>query len=307
MTPPLLLISLFALLMMAGVGAALVVETKRQQRFAARLRSIRQSIAGVPEAPEVTGPLLLRLVSRLGAAVAKSGLLSPRTLGELEHTLRLAGFRPGQGLGLFVGSKMLLLPLLPALMIALHPPVSSFMHNVLVFGSAIVGLLAPDQLVRWLRKRHLRAVDQGLPDALDLMVICSDAGLSLEPALSRVATEIRPAHPAVAEELALTANELRITADIRIAFGNAGERTGLVGIKRLATTLAQSLQYGTPLAHALRTLSAEMRQEMLTRFEARAARLPVLLTVPMIMFILPCVFLIVGGPAILQVMHLVKH
>ncbi len=307
MTPPLLLIGLFALLMMAGVGAALVVETKRQQRFAARLRSIRQSIAGVPEAPEVTGPLLLRLVSRLGAAVAKSGLLSPRTLGELEHTLRLAGFRPGQGLGLFVGSKMLLLPLLPALMIALHPPVSSFMHNVLVFGSAIVGLLAPDQLVRWLRKRHLRAVDQGLPDALDLMVICSDAGLSLEPALSRVATEIRPAHPAVAEELALTANELRITADIRIAFGNAGERTGLVGIKRLATTLAQSLQYGTPLAHALRTLSAEMRQEMLTRFEARAARLPVLLTVPMIMFILPCVFLIVGGPAILQVMHLVKH
>ena len=307
MTPPLLLIGLFALLMMAGVGAALVVETKRQQRFAARLRSIRQSIAGVPEAPEVTGPLLLRLVSRLGAAVAKSGLLSPRTLGELEHTLRLAGFRPGQGLGLFVGSKMLLLPLLPALMIALHPPASSFMHNVLVFGSATVGLLAPDQLVRWLRKRHLRAVDQGLPDALDLMVICSDAGLSLEPALSRVATEIRPAHPAVAEELALTANELRITADIRIAFGNAGERTGLVGIKRLATTLAQSLQYGTPLAHALRTLSAEMRQEMLTRFEARAARLPVLLTVPMIMFILPCVFLIVGGPAILQVMHLVKH
>lgn len=307
MTPPLLLVGMFALLMLAGVGAALVVETRRQQRFAARLRSIRHGSAAVPELPEVAGPLLLRLVSRLGAAVAKSGLLSPSTLAELEHTLRLAGFRPGQGIGLFVGSKMLLLPLLPALMIALHPPVSPFMHNVLVFGSAIAGLLAPDQLIRWLRKRHLRAVDQGLPDALDLMVICSDAGLSLEPALSRVATEIRPAHPAVAEELALTANELRITADIRIAFGNAGERTGLVGIKRLATTLAQSLQYGTPLAHALRTLSAEMRQEMLTRFEARAARLPVLLTVPMIMFILPCVFLIVGGPAILQVMHLVKH
>ncbi len=307
MTLPLLLIGLFALLMVIGVAVVLVFEARRQQRFAERVRRIRQSGTVVPEQPEVAGPLLLRLVSRLGAAVARSGLLSPRTLAELEHTLRLAGFRPGQGLGLFVGSKMLLLPLLPSVILLLHPPVSPFMHSVLVFGSAIAGLLAPDQLVRWLRKRHLRAVDQGLPDALDLMVICSDAGLSLEPALSRVASEIKPAHPAVAEELALTANELRITADIRIAFGNAGERTGLVGIKRLATTLAQSLQYGTPLAHALRTLSAEMRQEMLTRFEARAARLPVLLTVPMIMFILPCVFLIVGGPAILQVMHLVKH
>jgi tight adherence protein C len=78
-------------------------------------------------------------------------------------------------------------------------------------------------------------------------------------------------------------------------------------VKRLATTLVQTIQYGTPLSQALRTLAAEMRQDMLTRFEARAARLPVLLTVPMIVFILPCVFLVVGGPAMLQVMKVMHN
>ncbi len=86
-----------------------------------------------------------------------------------------------------------------------------------------------------------------------------------------------------------------------------GTRTGLESLKRLGATLVQTLQYGTPLSQALRTLSAEMRTEMLTRFEERAARLPVLLTVPMIVFILPTVFAVVGGPAVLKVMASLRH
>ncbi|MBV9734914.1 MAG: type II secretion system F family protein [Acidisphaera sp.] len=139
------------------------------------------------------------------------------------------------------------------------------------------------------------------------MVICSEAGLGLEPAISRVAQEIRTAHRAVAEELAMTANELRVIADSRTALINAGTRTGIENIKRLAATLVQTMQYGTPLSQALRTLSAEMRQETLTRFEEKAARLPVLLTLPMIIFILPCVFMVVGGPAMLQVLKVMRH
>ena len=103
------------------------------------------------------------------------------------------------------------------------------------------------------------------------------------------------------------AREMRVNADRRVALLNMSARTGLVCLRRLGVTLVQTLEYGTPLSQALRTLSAEMRQEALTRFETRAGRLPVLMTVPMIVFILPCVFLIVGGPAIVRVMQLMLH
>jgi tight adherence protein C len=170
-----------------------------------------------------------------------------------------------------------------------------------VAAAAIIGMLLPDYVVRRRRKRYLNGVQAGLADALDMMVICSEAGLGMESALSRVATEIGQAHPAVADELLQTVSELRVAADRRTAMLNMGLRTGLAGLKRLGATLIQTQQYGTPLSQALRTLSAELRQEMLVRFEERAARLPVLLTVPMIVFILPTVFIVVGGPAMLSV------
>jgi tight adherence protein C len=169
--------------------------------------------------------------------------------------------------------------------------------------AGLVGLLLPDYAVRTLHKRHLAAVERGLPDALDMLVICTEAGLGLEPAIDRVGREIGYAHPDVAEELVNVAREMRVNADRRAALMNMSKRTGLASLRRLGITLVQTLQFGTPLSHALRTLSAEMRQEALTRFEARAGRLPTLLTVPMIVFILPCVFLIVAGPAVVHVMQ----
>jgi tight adherence protein C len=172
---------------------------------------------------------------------------------------------------------------------------------------AIVGLLLPDFIVRRRRAVYLKAAGRGLPDALDMLVICSEAGLGLEIGLERVATEIEPAHPEIAAELKLTCSELRILAERRIALTNMGARTGLEAMKRLGATLIQTMQYGTPLSQALRTLATEMRYEMLMRFEAQAARLPVLLTVPMILFILPCIFIVVGGPAALTVGRTFMH
>ena len=171
----------------------------------------------------------------------------------------------------------------------------------LVGGAAVVGLLGPDFMVRRKRKTYLRALDQGLPDAMDMLVICSEAGLGLEAAFERVGTEIVQAHPVVSHEMLTTVQEMQINADRRAALLGLGQRTGLENLRRLGGTLVQTMQYGTPLSQALRSLSAEMRQELLIRFEERAARLPVLLTLPMILFILPCVFLVVGGPALVQV------
>jgi tight adherence protein C len=209
-------------------------------------------------------------------------------------------------LELFVGGKIILLIGLPVLtLLAIRgTSVSPLLVLVMPVAAGVVGMLLPDYVVRYRRKRYIQRVEQGLPDALDLLVICSQAGLGLTAAIIRVAEEMQQGNADVGLELALTANELQIMTDSRAALVNLGSRTGVEGLVRLAKTLSQSVQFGTPLSHSMRVLSAEMRQETLTRFEARAARLGALLTLPMIIFILPCVFLVVGGPAIVQVLSL---
>jgi tight adherence protein C len=285
-------------------AAALLRALGRQERVAARLR-FAQGRAGIARRPP-EGGALLRAVTGLGAALARSGLLSQRTVAGLQQTLRAAGFRDEGALGLFVGGKVLLLVLLPlAAWVALDTlAVEGPTYNAAIAAAAVAGLLAPDLVAGRLRKRYLKTVERGMPDALDLMVICAEAGLALEASVTRVGTEMGFANAAVANELSTTANELRIMTDRRAALLGLGERTGVESLRRLAVTLVQTLQYGTPLAQALRTLAAEMRQQQLIEFEARAARLPSLLTVPMIMFILPTVFLVVAGPAILQAVRL---
>lgn len=290
-----LLIAAIAMLMLK-----LVIQEEKLARRIARAGGL--SVAAETEADRQ--PVHIRIIVGLGFAVARSGLLSPKTLADLRHTLRMAGIRDQGALGLFVGAKLLMFIGLPAIAFAsLHlVHLSEILQIGLIGGAAIVGLLGPDIIIQQRRKRFVKRVEAGLADALDLMVICADAGLSLEPGLARVANEIRETHPAVAQELTITSNEMRIGNQVRDALTALGTRTGLDSLKRLGSTLIQTIQYGTPLTQALRTLSAELRQEQLTRFEERAARLPVLLTLPMIIFILPCVFLVVGGPAILKVM-----
>lgn len=292
----------------ASLGSLLLLRTVRQQeRVATRLLALRLSGTAPPARNSYHG--LLQLVAVAGAGVARSGLLSTGTVTQMEQTLISAGLRGSNGLGLFVGFKLMLLVALPlAAWFGVNQlGLSPMPRNAVLAMAAGIGLLAPDYFVRNRRSAYLRKVQAGLADALDMMVICSEAGLGLEPAISRVAAEIGHAHPAVAEEMLQTANELRMAADRRDALINMGTRTGLESLERLGATLVQTLQYGTPLAQALRTLSTELRGEMLVRFEERAARLPVLLTLPMIIFILPTIFIVVGGPAMLGVMASMKQ
>ena len=285
---------------------ALATHEQRQRRIA----EVRQrAVDRKPETQADEGPLPIRLVAGIGTLLSRSGMLPASTLAELERTLTSAGMRQRNGLALFIGVKILLCLLLPVVAyLALHGVTLSPLTRRMCIGvSAIVGLLLPDFVIRRKRTVYLGAVNRGLPDALDMLVICTEAGLGLENGLERVANEIEPAHPAIAAELKLTSGELRILSDRRIALTNMGTRTGLETLKRLGGTLIQTMQYGTPLSQALRTLSAEMRYEMLMRFEAQAARLPVLLTVPMILFILPCIFIVVGGPAGLTVARTFIH
>jgi tight adherence protein C len=297
-----------ASLFMMGGALLMLRAVSHQKRIDQRIASVRAGrVRG--RRPAIKARRLLRFVSGVGAGILRSGMLSSQAIDELTHKLAIAGIRTSNAIGIFIGFKILLLISLPSLtFITLHGLISlTFLRNAIVVGATIMGLLLPDMCLGFLRKRYQAALDRGLPDALDMMVMCAESGLSLEPTIARVGTEIEPAHPQIARELLLTSQELQMSSDSHVVLNNFGERTDLTSVRRVCSTLSQTLQYGTPLSDALRVLSAEMRQEMLTRFEERAARLPVLLTVPMILFILPSLFLVVGGPAIMQVLNLMRH
>jgi tight adherence protein C len=290
---------------MMGLSLWLYRDLRRAERVSLRLRMVGQAANPTASGTAVELPASLRIITSVGEAIARSGALSTRTLEELRLTLNTAGFRGAHGLGLFVGTKLFLTTGLPLTALVLPWLLRiELPHQTIVLAVlAVVGLLAPDRFVQRRRSRYLRALDSGMPDALDMMVICGQAGLGMEASIERVGAEIRHAHPSVGEELTRTAHEMQVNADTRMALINLGKRTGLESARRLATMLIQTMQYGTPLAQALRTLSAEQRQEMLVKFETKAGRLPVLLTLPMIIFILPCVFLVVAGPAMVDVYH----
>jgi tight adherence protein C len=291
-----------------ALALALYRDLRQAERLSMRLRMARQGANPAEFEANNKLPALLWIVSSVGRAVVRGGLLPGGTLEELRQTLLIAGFRGAHGLAMFVGTKVLLVLGLPlAVLVASLLPHLDVPHpSVLAAIAAGIGLLAPDRILQRLRKRHLRALETGMPDALDMMVICGQAGLGLEASIERVGAEIADAHPAVAKELTRTAHEMQVNADIRAALLNLGRRTGLESARRLAGVLIQSIQYGTPLTQALRTLSAEQREEMLAKFEAKAGRLPVLLTLPMIIFILPCVFLVVTGPAMVDVYRMMS-
>lgn len=166
--------------------------------------------------------------------------------------------------------------------------------------AVIAGAYAPELYVKNTRQKRQQALQKGLPDALDLLVICAEAGLALDAALERVARETGPACPELAEEFAVTAVELGFLPNRRQALENLDQRTDLPSVRGVVNTLLQTEKYGTPLSQALRVLSAEFRNERLLKAEEKAARLPALLTMPLILFILPPLFVVLLGPAALR-------
>ncbi|WP_340119732.1 type II secretion system F family protein [Pelagibius sp. 7325] len=167
-------------------------------------------------------------------------------------------------------------------------------------GATLGGAYLPDILVYNAATKRREAIRKCLPDALDLMVICAEAGLSLDATLLRVADEMQKTAPELSDEFSLTGLELGFLPDRRTAMQNLAKRTDLTVLRGMVGTLLQAERYGTPLAQSLRVLSAESREERAMKAEEKAARLPALLTVPMIVFILPPLFIVLIGPAILR-------
>lgn len=170
-------------------------------------------------------------------------------------------------------------------------------RGAIACGALWLSYKAPDLWVDNKVGSRTKAIKKGVPDALDLLVICAEAGLTVDTAFQRVARELGKAYPELGDEFMLTSIELSFLAERRQAFENLAKRVKLEALKGVVTTMIQTEKYGTPLASALRVLSAEFRHNRMMAAEEKAARLPALMSVPLILFILPTLFIVVIGPA----------
>jgi tight adherence protein C len=171
----------------------------------------------------------------------------------------------------------------------------------LAVGAGYLGYFAPNMFVENLVQRRQTSIKHSFPDALDMLLICVQSGMSVEAAFGKVSGEVGGQSLELAEELSLTTAELSYLQDRRQAFENLGKRTGIPGIKAVATALIQAERYGTPIGQALRVMARENRDMRMAEAEKKAAALPPKLTVPMIIFFLPVLFVVILGPAIIQV------
>ena len=169
------------------------------------------------------------------------------------------------------------------------------------FAAAFIGFYLPNVFVENMIARRQESIKKAFPDALDLLLICVESGMSVEAAFHKVAGEIGTQSVELAEELSLTTAELSYIQDRRMAYENLATRTGLDGVKAVTMSLIQAERYGTPLGTALRVMAQENRDMRMSAAEKKAAGLPPKLTVPMIAFFLPVLFFVILGPAVIKI------
>jgi tight adherence protein C len=242
----------------------------------------------------------------LAALTRRWQLVQTAQADRIRMRLLRAGLRSREALAGFLVAKLVLPGLFLGVVFVLIylvqiGLVSPRLRPLTLHMATILGFFAPDIYVSNLQTKRRQALQKALPDGLDLLVICAEAGLSLDAALNRVADEIGPSAPELSAELALTSVELNFLPDRRQALHNLGSRCDLASIRGVVNTLVQTEKYGTPLSQSLRVLSADFREERMLRAEEKAARLPATLTVPMIIFILPALFIVLIGPAMIDV------
>lgn len=305
----------------AGIAAfasvlAVSLPLLARDRMASRLRAVavrRQELSAIQRASLQGGRRKAaprRRLVLMRAVVDRLKLQDLLEAKELKAKLAQAGWRSQSAPLTFIFSQvalpvvLLAFGLIYATTVFAHLPAMN--RGLILIGAMVVGAYLPKILLTNAIQKRQFALGRSFPDALDLMVICVDAGLSVEASLGRVIEEMGENAPELAEELGLTSAELAFLGDRRHAWENLAERTGLPQVKSLSTTLVQSEKYGTPVSQALKVLAQENRESRMSAAEKKAASLPAKLTVPMIVFFLPVLFLVIAGPAAIQVSGIMK-
>ena len=262
--------------------------------------------AGVKQAEAAPGARPLAILLKLPSL---GGGLTEAEHRQVIRTYTSLGVIADRAVPFFILSRLVLAASFGVviLLAGLHSGVAALHGWVLMLaaiGSAIAGWLLPIFVISHLLKRRTKAIAAGLPNALELLVVCVEAGLSLEDGLQRVARELQESQPALAEELALTWAEVNILPDRTQALINLADQVDNPSMRTVIGMLSQSMRFGTPLGQSLRTGATEMRNDQLTQLEERASRLPALMTIPVMLFIMPTIFLIIGGPAALRLIDM---
>ncbi len=282
-----------------GVRLDALISKRRGELGRQQLEGLNKPSSIRASKTEGIGAMMQKLFSKLNL----QDMLSSK---DIREDLSRAGVRGRSAVAIYLGSRGL--GLIGGAVAALvivglwkkfpYPEPSKYLFYGL---GALIGFYMPKILLTNIVQKRQTEMTAAFPDTLDLLVICVEAGLGIEAAFARVTAEIGDTSPVLAQELGLTSAELAYLGDRRMAYVNFANRTGLPAAKALSQALIQSEQYGTPVGVALKVLSQEKRHERMSAAERKAASLPAKLTVPMIIFFLPVLFIVVIGPAAMQI------
>jgi len=296
-------VATFAVLLAAY--AATTVKDPMARRVKALNERREQLKAGIVASTNKRKKLTNRneAADRVRSILTQFKMLQDDQLKKTQDRLMQAGIRT-KDLAFFIIFARFVLPVvigITAVMLlyvfGFEPQWSALRRYMTVAGLLVLSYKAPDLWLKNKVTKRSNAIRKGLPDALDLLVICAEAGLTVDAAFGRVSRELGKAYPELGDEFGLTAIELGFLNERRQAFENLANRVDLEAVRGVVTTMIQTEKYGTPLASALRVLSAEFRHQRMMRAEEKAARLPAIMTVPLILFILPTLFVVILGPA----------
>jgi tight adherence protein C len=272
----------------------------------AMLKRISEVINPAPKPKNLLDTLQQTGVS-IGGMVEHFEHVLPKSKDEVSAvTQRLirAGYRDESAIKTFYGSKVIL-PIL-FLIAVFITGVESFAPFLVIVLALAAGFLAPDLWLQWMIRRRQTRIRRGLPDVLDLLIICIEAGLSIDQASSRCSEELRKAQPELSDELGVVVLEQRAGRPRADAWKNMSDRTGVDSIRHFVTMLVQSEQFGTSIGKALRVHSDTLRTKRVQQVEEKAAKLSVKLVFPLAIFIFPSLFIVALGPAFISLMDSLK-
>ena len=301
-----LLAGMAAFAVMLAIYAAVTIRDPMAKRVKALEARREQLKAGIVTSSSKKRTSLVRrtdTTDKVKSSLGRLNVLQESQIQIIQQKLAHAGYRNKELAVIIIGARAILPVLVGGVMGVLiylvdFWPDWSPMFRLIVFGGSVfLSYKGPEIFLSNKAQKRTKEIQKGLPDALDLLVICAEAGLTVDVAFHRVSKELGKAYPELGDEFALTAIELGFLAERRQAFENLATRVDLDAVKGVVTTMIQTEKYGTPLASALRVLSAEFRNERMMRAEEKAARLPAIMTVPLIVFILPTLFVVILGPA----------
>jgi len=232
---------------------------------------------------------------------------STENLEQLRTTVQSSGLNPHRIMSILIGVKTVSMFLFPIIAFFVAQLLGKVSTDLLIFTGigVVIGIMGPRLILSVLRRRFNAAIRRGTPETIDLLVVCSEAGMGLESALERVAQEMNRSNPAMVRVLYGLLDDLRILPNRRDAFEKLGATSD--GLRRFGTMISQSLQYGTPLGQALRSIAVDLRRERITNLEERAHKLGAKLTIPMVLFLLPAMFVVLGASPFLHLIRAFKQ